>query len=213
LNFEGAQRTRPQEEATSSHRPGTTGGQSGHMFTMATTGEENGPASSIPLNEERELMQGVKDIVVEEAGSIQGMQPLFGPDGKQHRVLFGTNATSEEEMSSTVSIPNVSLMRRSNVEFLPASCMDDYEMPHVKVSSPTRSVDKHKRECISPYRSPKRNVVGHIQEGSGEGGVTLEIKKEEKVMEDQVIQSSSLALFPTDPNTLTGPRCKAHQEP
>jgi hypothetical protein len=53
-------------------------------------------------------------------------------------------------------------------------------------------------------------VVGHTKEGSGEGGIAIEIKNAEMVMEEQVIESSSLALFSTKPNILTGPQSEAH---
>jgi hypothetical protein len=34
-----------------------------------------------------------------------GLPPVFGPDGLQQRVSFGTNLASEEELSTGVSYP------------------------------------------------------------------------------------------------------------
>jgi hypothetical protein len=69
LNFEGAQCARLQEETNSSQRSSIEGRQLVHVFHMARLGEDNGPASSIPPNEECELMWGGKDITVEDADS------------------------------------------------------------------------------------------------------------------------------------------------
>jgi hypothetical protein len=70
LNFEGTQHSKLQDEASSTHRSGGMGGHPGHVNSSAILGEETNTATSIPHDEERDLMRGVKDIYVNEAHSI-----------------------------------------------------------------------------------------------------------------------------------------------
>jgi hypothetical protein len=132
------------------------------------------------------------------------MQSVFGPDGKQQRVSFNTNATSKEEMSSVVSVPDEPMLRGSRVGVLPMASLETNDGPRSNGSGPTRRVDKHKREHLSPYRCPKMYEEWLVQDSTCEGCAALEAKTDEKAKEDQIIESSSLALLLTEPNTLTG---------
>jgi hypothetical protein len=89
LNFEGAQRSKLQDEVSSSHRSGGMGGHAGHANSSAIPGEETDTTTSIPHDEERELMRGVKDIYVKEAPSLLGLSLVFDSEGFQQRVSFG----------------------------------------------------------------------------------------------------------------------------
>jgi hypothetical protein len=47
----------------------------------------------------------VNQIDVKEGSVASGLPSVFGPDGLQQRVSFGTNLASEEELSTGVSCP------------------------------------------------------------------------------------------------------------
>jgi hypothetical protein len=123
---------------------------------------------------------------------------------------LGTNLTSNEEMSTGVSGPPRALLKLSSVVHTKTLSAADCEMPQMKWSSPSRSGDKTRRDRLSPYRRPKWNVAGNIKEGSGEEDDAQAFKKEEQVMEDEVVDVPTLALISADPNTLMGPQYEAH---
>jgi hypothetical protein len=56
-------------------------------------------------------------------------------------------------------------------------------------------------------------VASNIKEGSGEEDDAQAIKKGEQVMGEEAVGEPTLALISADPNTLTGPRHEACQEP
>jgi hypothetical protein len=109
LNFEGAQHTKLQDEASSSQLSGQGQRYSGHMFNLGTPRDGDGSTRSIPLDEEHELMRGVKEIEVKDAGMSHELPPVFDTDGVQQRVSFGTNAMLNEEMSTGVVDPYVAM--------------------------------------------------------------------------------------------------------
>jgi hypothetical protein len=212
LNFKGAQCTNVQDEASSSQLSGQGQRHSGQMFNPGTPGDADGSIRSIPLDEERELMRGVKEIDVKDAGISQGLSPVFSTDGMQQRVSFGMNATSDEEMSTGVFDPYVAMQTRSVGDVMLGSYIVDYEMHWAKCSGPNRSGEKLKGERLSPYRWPKRKVIRSHKECTTEADAAREIKEEGVGMDDQVIGSPILALFPKDLKTLTGPWLGVRQE-
>jgi hypothetical protein len=89
-----------QDEASSSQLPGKGQRRLGHIPNPSALGEGDGSTRSIPADEECELMRGVKDIDVKDAGMSEKLPQVFSTDGIQQRDSFGMNVTSDEEMSA-----------------------------------------------------------------------------------------------------------------
>jgi hypothetical protein len=211
LNFEEAQRAKLQDEASWS---GNIRDREESRHVSGLLVEEEEVANSIPKEEERELMHGVQHIDVKEVNTDSGLPPVFGPDGIQQRVSFGTNLASDEEMSTGVSCPTGSLLKfpsagRPTCLLLPV----DPEVSLVKCSGPNRSGEKTKREQSSPYKRPKRLAKDLSKEELEVERTGMAIKNEDQVMLDEVVGVRTLVVIPAERNPLMGPRSKAHQEP
>jgi hypothetical protein len=170
-------------------------------------------AKPIPNEEECELMQGVKLIDVKEGNISSGLLPVFGPDGAQQRISFGTNVASEEELSSGISWPTGSLGKQPNTRRVLDLSHVESEMELAKHSGSNRSGDKAKRECSSPYKHPKRCAKGLSKKEQVQGDVGGVIKSEDQVMLDGALSATALAIFPIEPKPITGPRDEVRQEP
>jgi hypothetical protein len=83
LNFEGSQRVRLQEEATSSVRSANIRAAESQRQPEEDQEEVGDHANSISHEEERELMKGVEDIDVAVADKDGGLLPVYGSDGVQ----------------------------------------------------------------------------------------------------------------------------------
>jgi hypothetical protein len=78
LNFEGAQRTKLQNQAS---WPGSTNDHEGPRHRSGMLVEIEEVANSIPKEDECELMHGVQHIDARDANTSSGLQPVLGPDG------------------------------------------------------------------------------------------------------------------------------------
>jgi hypothetical protein len=213
LNFEGSQRTKLQDEASSSQVSGQGYRRAGQRVSTGEVGCDVESARSIPIDDERELMRGVKEIDMRDADMNQGLQPVFGSDELRQRVSFGTNATSKEEMSTGVSNMHAAMHIPPMGGTESDSHVVEQDLHRIKRSGPNRSGDNLKGERLFPYRRPQRKVTGASLEGAAEANTAREIKEEGVGMEDQVFGNTTLALILTDPKTVMGPRLGARQEP
>jgi hypothetical protein len=91
LIFEGDEKARLQDEASSSKRRDKPSDQVGRRQRGVVLEEEGDHANSIPHDEEKELMQGMKGIEVVVEGTQEELLPVYVPDGMQQRVSLGMN--------------------------------------------------------------------------------------------------------------------------
>jgi hypothetical protein len=195
LNFEGAQRAKLQDQASWS---GSNRGRASPNNVPCHQGQDDEVSNPIPNEEEQELMHGVTRMDMQEPKMSSVLPPVYGPDGVQQRVSFGTNIGSEEEDSTGMSCPPDSLMKRT-----------DYE----KSSGPDRGGEKNKRNRSSPYKRTKRPIRDTLKTTSEIEDARLTMKKEDQAMKEDGFGGQTLALFPTEPKPLTGPHLEARQEP
>jgi hypothetical protein len=80
LNFEGAHRSKLQDQASWS---GNTRGRANPTHKTGMSGEEEEVGNSIPKEEEHELMHGVTQMDVKEANTSSTLPLVYGPNGVQ----------------------------------------------------------------------------------------------------------------------------------
>jgi hypothetical protein len=142
LNFEGAQRTKLQDQASGSR---SNKGRASLRNASGMQGEEDEVGNPIQKEEEHELMHGVIDMDMKEANKLSALPPVYSPDGLQHRVSFGTNLGSEEEGSTRMSCHPNSLMKLTESGMLQILQPD----VHVESLGPGRVGKRTRRERSS----------------------------------------------------------------
>jgi hypothetical protein len=155
----------------------------------------------------------VKQIDVKEGNLSSGLPPVYGSDGVQQIVSFGTSLASKEDLSTGVSCPTSSLRKQLNTSRMSDLAHGESKVDIAKCSGPNRSVDKAKRESSSPYKCPKcfakeLRIKELVSDRSGG-----EIKSEGQVMLDGALGTSTLDVLPANPEPMMGPRDEARQEP
>jgi hypothetical protein len=165
---------------------------------------------TIPHEEEKELMKGMKGIDVTEVGPQEELLPVYGPDGVQQRVSLGTNMISEVESS-------VGVMPQQVFNHSPKPKADDHELSMLKIVGPSRNNEKMKRRRMSPYSRP----MCHVGDGSYpevekanalSNRVAVDGRSGDHVMMDEGLGFLALSSNPADPTPLMGPQEEARQE-
>jgi hypothetical protein len=192
MNFEGLQRAKLQDEAS---WPSNVHNREAPKHDSGLPGEEEEVSKPIPYEEECELMQGVKHIDMKEGNISSGLPLVFGLDGVQQRVSFGTNVASEEELSSGISCPIGSLGKQPKTGRVSDLPHVESEMELAKHSDPNRSKDKAKRKRSSPYKRLKRCAKELSKKEQAQGDAGGVIKSEDQVMLDGALGASTLAMF------------------
>jgi hypothetical protein len=146
LNFEGAQHTKLQNQASGSR---SNKGRASPRNASGMQGEEDEVGNPIPKEEEHELMHGVTDMDMKEANTLSALPPVYSSDGLQHRVSFGTNLGSEEEGSTRMSCHPNSLMKLTESGMLQILQPDVHVESLVKSLGPNRVGERIRRERSS----------------------------------------------------------------
>jgi hypothetical protein len=140
LNFEGARRTKLQDQAS---WLGSNRGRAIPRNASGMPGEEDEVGNPIPKEEEHEPMQGVTHMDMKEATTSSALPPVYGLDGVQQRVSFDMNLGYEDEGSTGMSCPPGSLMKLTVSGIPQILQLDDHVESLVKSSSPDRGGERN----------------------------------------------------------------------